>query len=65
MTPLSNTVVGLIESLDRQYPPKCIGSDQTEIEAQRYAGKRELIDHLLEKLEADERQQPDLQVLNR
>lgn len=65
MTPLSNTVVGLIESLDRQYPPLCIGPAQTEIEAQRYAGKRELIDHLQERLEADERKQGDNQVLNR
>jgi hypothetical protein len=51
---LNNTVVGLIQDLDHEYPAQCIGRSQPETEAQRYAGKRELIDHLIERLAVDE-----------
>ena len=65
MTPLPSTVTGLIEDLEAQYPAKCIGPDQSESEAHRYAGKRELIDHLIERLDAETRKHTDQQVLNR
>lgn len=38
----------LIDFLNRDYPHRCIGKSETEIEAHRYAGKRELIDDLLQ-----------------
>jgi len=37
----------LVAKLDEWFPPKCIGKNQTPEEAHRYAGKRELIEHLL------------------
>jgi hypothetical protein len=37
----------LVRLLDERFPPKCIGKGQTPEQAHRYAGKRELIDHLL------------------
>jgi len=39
----------LIKWLDNLYPAKCIHAGQTEIDAHRYAAKRELIDFLLVK----------------
>ena len=38
----------LIADLDGLYPPKCSGPEESLESAQRYAGKRELIDYLRE-----------------
>lgn len=38
----------LIEALDRAYPKRCIQPGESLEDAHRYAGKRELIDELLE-----------------
>lgn len=37
----------LIQVLDEEYPQRCVGRSETIEEAQRYAGKRELIDELI------------------
>lgn len=39
--------VDLVGRLDEEFPPRCIGANQTPEEAHRYAGKRELVDFLL------------------
>lgn len=38
----------LVEELDRRYPHRCIEREETPEEAHRYAGKRELIDRLMQ-----------------
>ena len=55
MKNLPVTSTELIEALDALYPPRCIGPDETPIEAHRYAGKRELIDGLKARLAATEK----------
>ena len=45
----------LIQKLDEQYPPRCIGLEQSESSAQRYAGKRDVVESLLAKLKTEER----------
>ena len=37
----------LIKELDEKFPPRCIGSKESLEDAHRYAGKRELIETLL------------------
>lgn len=39
--------VDLVERLDEEFPPCCIGRNQSEVDAHRYAAKRELVDFLL------------------
>lgn len=41
------TAYDLIEALSAAFPHRCIGKTETEIDAHRYAGKRELIDWLV------------------
>jgi len=45
----------LIQMLDKEYPPRCITVDQTELMAHRYSGKRDLVDSLLARLKREER----------
>jgi hypothetical protein len=42
----------LVEELDTSLPHRCIRANDTEIDAHRYAGKRELIDYLMLRLRA-------------
>ncbi len=47
----------LLEELESFYPPKCVGEDETLRQADRYAGKVELIRDLrcaMTKLKGDE-----------
>lgn len=37
----------LVKALDEAFPPKCIGPNETLRDADRYAGKREVIEFLL------------------
>lgn len=37
----------LVEELDKAYPARCIERDQSEIDAHRYAAKRELVEFLM------------------
>ena len=37
----------LIDWLDTDFPHRCVGVNETELAAHRYAGKRELIDMLV------------------
>jgi len=46
-TPLPPSSIDLIEYLDRTYPAKCITLKQSLREADREAGRRDLIDKLL------------------
>lgn len=46
MKKLPATIGELITELDNMYPPKCIGQDDTLRDADRYAGKRSLVDEL-------------------
>lgn len=48
--PLPHTATDLIRELDEIVPPQCIGQGQSAEEAHRYAGKRELVEHLLSRL---------------
>lgn len=52
MRTLPNTVPALIEELDKLYPPRCIKPQETLAEAQRYAGAREVVELLKNKLAA-------------
>lgn len=48
--------VELIKKLDTEYPARCIKHNESAIDAHRYAGKRELIENLLQHLKrANER----------
>jgi len=40
----------LLDYLDRKFPVRCIGPNETEVSAHRYAGARELIDNLRARL---------------
>lgn len=55
MKVLPSTVTGLIEELDKLYPHRCIQPGQSETDAHRYAGRRELIDELKARLDATEK----------
>lgn len=47
ITTLPMLSIQLVEELDKLHPPRCIGPNETLREADRYAGKRELIEFLL------------------
>ncbi len=49
---IPHTAVELIQLLDKDIPHRCIAKSEDVVEAQRYAGKRELVDHLLNALES-------------
>ena len=53
MKQLPNTILGLIEALESQYPPKCLTPTQTRPEADHYAGKVALVAELRERSEAE------------
>lgn len=55
MRPLPFSAADLIEELDKQNPARCIKPDETLELAHRYAGKRELIDNLLARLQVTEK----------
>ena len=56
MTPLPSTVMGLIEELEAQYPPRCYTPVSEDIETHLiYAGKVALIARLRERAEAADR----------
>lgn len=48
MKHIPHTVDELIDTLDVENPPRCITRNQTLEDAHRYAGRRELIDQLIE-----------------
>jgi hypothetical protein len=50
---LDMSAVQLVEYLDDTWPARCIGPDQSEHLAHRYAGKRELIDTLKIRIEQE------------
>lgn len=54
---LPNSVPELVKMLDTKYPNKTIQPGQTELEAHRYAGSREVVDYLLNALRLTERKQ--------
>lgn len=48
---LPGNAVDLVRELAEMIPPRCIGAEESLEDAHRYAGKRELVDHLLARLE--------------
>lgn len=42
----------LIKELDKLYPPRCVRPGETLEEAHRYAGKRDVVEHLKHLVEA-------------
>jgi hypothetical protein len=54
---LPNTVPELIQMLDTKYPNRTIQPGQTELEAHRYAGSREVVDFLITALRLTEKKQ--------
>jgi hypothetical protein len=48
----------LVRELDKTTPARCIGANESLTDAHRYAGKRELIDGLLRRLEATNSSDP-------
>jgi hypothetical protein len=51
MQQLPQFATDLVRELDKSTPAKCIGANESETDAHRYAGKRELIESLLRRLE--------------
>lgn len=47
----------LIEQLDKNFPHECIQPNESEIAAHRRAGKRELIDYLIDLRNKTEKRQ--------
>jgi hypothetical protein len=58
--PLPVTIVGLLEELEQNYPPRCIGKAETPEDAHRYAGKVELIAELRARINATEKNSKEL-----
>lgn len=52
---IPNTVPDLIQMLDEKYPNRTIRIGETELQAHRYAGSREVIDFLITALKQSER----------
>lgn len=59
MQPMPNTVIGLIEALEVDYPPRCKTPSESLEEHSIYAGKVELIVHLRARYEAIIRAEQD------
>ena len=56
--PLPNSIPELIEQLDEENPVRCYNPKREELEDHiLYAGRRQLIDELRERNEADQRRQ--------
>lgn len=56
--PLPGNAVDLVRELADMVPPRCIGPDEPAELAHRYAGKRELVDHLIARLELSHSSDP-------
>lgn len=48
----------LIQELDALVPPRCIGAGESLESAHRYAGQRQLVEHLLHRLQSHIPQDP-------
>lgn len=53
----------LVRALDKSFPARCIGPAESPTDAHRYAGKRELIEGLLRRLEATNSSDPTTPLL--
>lgn len=49
----------LVRELNASIPPRCVGSDESMQSAHRYAGKRELVEALLRRLNATQAAESD------
>lgn len=58
MKTLPPSAIELVQELDAMFPARCIGASETLAEAQRYAGKRELVDFLKTVLKRTEDARP-------
>jgi len=52
MKAFPNTVIGLIELMEKEVPPRCIGHNETAESAHRYAGQAELVQKIRGRYEA-------------
>lgn len=52
MNQLPQFAADLVRELDKSTPARCMGANESLTDAHRYAGKRELVDSLLLRLEA-------------
>jgi hypothetical protein len=50
--------VDLVRELAKSIPERCIRKGETPEDAHRYAGQRDLVNHLLMRLEATEKADP-------
>lgn len=57
MKPLPNTVIGLIEEMESNFPPACKVADESLEDHARYAGKVELITNLRNRFEVNLRRE--------
>ena len=56
MKALPNSIIGLIESLEEQYPQRCLRPQETRPEADHYAGKAGLVAELRARYECEIKQ---------
>ena len=59
MTPMPNTIIGLIEMLELQYPPRCLSPEELRSHADHYAGKSALIVELRARFESELKREKD------
>lgn len=57
MRTLPNSIIGLIEELERQYPQRCIRPDETLAEAHHHAGRAALVLELRQRYDAETRRE--------
>lgn len=51
MRPIPTDTESLLKELEKQYPPRCRFPAETELAHERYAGKVDLIQELMQRLE--------------
>lgn len=57
MRPMPHSVIGLIEELETQFPPRCKSPDETLEYHAQYAGKVSLVTHLRARYDALSKQE--------
>lgn len=57
MASLPNTVPDLVKMLNKKYPNRCVKPTETLLEAQRYAGSRDVVEFLNSALQVTEDKQ--------
>lgn len=55
MTPVPNSIIGLLEELERHNPPRCMKAGEDLNSHLRYAGRVELVTELRSRYDAETR----------